>query len=524
MSRSTLIVLALAALGAIALLVVSSSGGRGDDRSASRRVDRSTGPWTSVGHGASAGEGSLDVAADLEAPSRASRTPAIDGEVALEPPSGDSDEEPEDDDSSAPHLVLHLERKVEGPYSGPLQLFSASTIGVGLRVSKWIDREDGVLKVRLDPRGSRRLARGAWFELTNRERTATTGVFFAGPETREIFGLQLLPVGQVVFTFDRDDAKAFVEFFSADAIVAPSASVRYEARDGNGRPVPAFVDMYATRDRSAEFFALDRCTGESVEVLFRFPGYERVNANVPVVLGERSEHRVVLRRRANRSRLSGRVTTASGQPLDAGGMRGRVRIVDASDRTQQFNVDLTWDGGVARWESKPLPPGSYRLWIDDSGVVTSSPAEEVVLAPPASGIDWVLQDDGERRTVAVRVVAGESGEPLRDGIEVATLWSPTRRHVDQHYGQRLRSGVPLGSAIRFVVLAPDREPIELGMGDFGERGWVHRDGAEWAGDGEPSSDEVERAFFASVAPRLLEDLEQDERAAAEERLRALGAR
>ncbi|MEM9381431.1 MAG: hypothetical protein AAGB93_15865 [Planctomycetota bacterium] len=432
--------------------------------------------------------------------------------------------------SGEPDLVLEVDRSEVGPHVGALQLYSAFWRGGGEPVAERIEVSGDRLAVHL----TERVRSGTWrhgrYELRNAEATATSGAFGLWPETRErpgtreVLGLRLVPVGRVVFTFERDEAGPFAELMHSDAIEWRRTTARSDAQDGRGRTITAVVATFGARDRDRETFSLERCTRDSVDVTFRFPGHERVDVSVDVTPGRRTERTIRLRRPSNVSRFSGRVTTASGAPLDVGGQRGRVRIVDTSDRTQQFNVDLEWEGGVARWESAPMPAGEYRLWLDDCGVVTSVPAEEVVHSPPLSGVDWLLEDAGERRTIAVRVFARESGERLRDGVEVATLWSDTRRQVARLFSPRLRGGVPLGSSVRFVLLAPGREPIELGMGDFGEPGWVLRSGEEWTEGAEPRHDGVRPAFFANVAPRRLGDLGPVERTAAEERLRAVRAR
>lgn len=430
----------------------------------------------------------------------------------------------------SPDLVIEVDRSEVGDHGGLLQLYTVVRGGGGEPVAESIKVSGDRLSIYLSDETRRGPWRRVRYEVRNAEETVSSGAFGLWPATEEVpgtsevLGLRIVPVGRVVFAFERGEPGPFTELAHADAIEWRRTSARRDAQDEKGRTITAVLETYGVRDREHETFSLERCTRDSVDVKFRFPGYERVDMSVDVALGTLTERAVPLRRPSSMTRFSGRVTTASGAPLDVGGQRGRVRIVDASDRTQQFNVDLEWEGGEARWESAPMPPGKYRMWIDDCGVVTSVPAEEVVLSPPLSGVDWLMEDDGERRTIAVRVVARETGDELREGVEVATIWSETRKQTSRLFSPRLRGGVPLGSSVRFVVLAPEREPIELGMADFGERGWVLRSGEEWTEGTEPRHDGVRPAFFANVAPRRLEDLGPKERADAWERLRAVRAR
>ena len=398
-------------------------------------------------------------------------------------------------------LVIDVDQ-TRAPDCGALEVYEVWP-GGGRPVCEHIERSGDRLRVHLDDRARRGLRTGIHLELRNAARTASSGTFTLADREHVTLALSIVPVGVHMFLFERDDDETFVELEAADTIKFTAFTSRRSGTYDDGTPLPLTLETFGWIDVIREGYVLERCTKGPLEISFRFAGFEPVTETLMPILGEVTTTRIALRRTGGAAHFSGRVVADSGEEPRARQLPGRVRIVDATDSTQQFNVDLDWVGGVAIWRSRPVPPGEYRVWIDDTGPVTVTPAGERILSPPLTGVDWRWEDRGPVRTLAVRVTAAESGEPLEDDLEVTTRWSATRVSRDTLVGALLRRRVPAGSRLAFTIEAPGRERVDLHPSDFNQPGLVDRYGHDVGPGLEAESGRVVPVVFADVVLRRL---------------------
>ena len=430
-------------------------------------------------------EASASAAEELATPARrsaaieAARADALEGTAANRPAAevgpAASVELPEGD----PDLVVDLALDV-GLEGRDLELWrhgrweswpSEATLDRdGRRVSVWVTDGDvsGTLELRTVPPGG------------------STGQFYVREASAAPIALRLRAVRH--FELELSDGSGTTvggwnlpdtfEWTRAGA-VAPYVDARGEPRQQRwvAKLLPSEDGRRAT---------LTPCPGPT-ELSVNLEGYATRSYRLGGQAGVATRQTLVLDRLAVAGRLSGTVRTASGADPDPERLSGRVRIVDVSDRNIQWGVDLEWEDGVSRWESAPLPFGEYRVWLDDlGGGVHVTPYTKRVLSPPRANVDWTWEDASERRTLAVRVFAAESGERL-DEYTVAFLADRIREYEEREHTRPLvRRGTPVDFPSRFVVSAQGRAARALTVADFSLPGRLDAQGHEVAAGGEPA--------------------------------------
>ncbi len=184
--------------------------------------------------------------------------------------------------------------------------------------------------------------------------------------------------------------------------------------------------------------------------------------------------------------LAGRITSASGLPLDGKLHRPELRSVVAQqdDGDGRGSGRVTWNGSVGTFEIKGLPAGEYQLYPEfDQGRVEIEPNRPRA-AVPGPPVELSARDDVRLESFELWIMAPEPARTLMiDGrssaSERVTEWvapqDPLEALADGRPAQRVSIGpYPPGALLELLVSGEGLRTARLGPADFVQTGDVWR--------------------------------------------------